>query len=561
MLHLSPSPRRRPRHPAVEPAEAAAVTEATAAAAVEAAAVTEPAAPASAVVPAEVPGAPSLGVADHRHAEPGVLAPLQQPAGHANRLRQLGRHDADARGQAVRRERDRRAIPGGRSTRLLRDLREPSDHGCLVEHHRPRQEVLARGHVRDIRARDDLPPLVRPLAELQSVRVQRDPARQEQAQPERQRRDDDRAPRDRARRVVPGAEGDEPEHDPDHASDRGGPEPPCRPRLAIPLRRVAEPVPRDREEAPVVLHDAIHGDAGATPERERTARKAGRQHREHRVVGGVPRLVSPPHRQRIVPVEDEVHVLGATRLALANGALVPDRDDPAAGEQHDGRRQPACRRAARHEPDREQPGGLGVGDGERRAGLGLPQPLHDERSDADRGGQGRGEREQGQQGRAEATGRGCRERLGAGDDAGAGIRLVDDDLAQHRDDGSFHERRLLPWRPAGQCRRHPLFGRLRHRVMGAERADAAGGEPRTTAATVQPTAAAAAASFAARTCADGGGGDVGTRPMRTASAASTAPAGDEEPPPATSGAARPDHATTGRDRGEQQVMHARWPSR
>ena len=142
-----------------------------------------------------------------------------------------------------------------------------------------------------------------------------------------------------------------------------------------------------------------------------------------------------PDGQRVVTVVDEVDVLGATRLAVVDAAPIPDRDDAAAGEQHDGRRQPACRRAARHESDGEQPGGLGVGDGEGRAGLGLPQPLHDERPDADRGGQGRGEREQRQQGGAEAAAtRGCRERLGAGAGPGpgarAGIRQIDDDLTQ-----------------------------------------------------------------------------------------------------------------------------------
>ena len=208
-----------------------------------------------------------------------------------------------------------------------------------------------------------------------------------------------------------------------------------RARLPVPVGRVAEPAARDGHEGAIVDHDAVQVDARTAGEGERAARESGREHRTHGVVGDVAELGVRPDGQGVLTVVDEVDVLGATLLAVLDAARISDRDHATAGEQHHGRRQPSCRRTARHESDGEQAGGLRVGDRERRAALRLPQPLHDERPDADRGGEGSGEREQRQQGGAEAAAtRGCRERFGAGagpsPGARAGIRQIDDDLTQ-----------------------------------------------------------------------------------------------------------------------------------
>src|SRR5215207_126388 len=86
---------------AVEPTEAAApIGEAPVATAHTAA---EP--HAAAPVAREIPAVPPPGVADQRHAESRIVAPLQRPAADADGLRQLGRDDDYARDETIRRER------------------------------------------------------------------------------------------------------------------------------------------------------------------------------------------------------------------------------------------------------------------------------------------------------------------------------------------------------------------------------------------------------------------------------------------------------------------------
>ncbi|PWC05235.1 hypothetical protein DCE94_02750 [Agromyces badenianii] len=145
-------------------------------------------------------------------------------------------------------------------------------------------------------------------------------------------------------------------------------------------------------------------------------------------------------RQRILAVEHQADVFRATPLALGqvggltDVAAILDRDDPVDGEQHDRRGQPPRRCLPRHEPDRQDARGLGVDDGQSVARHRRPQPRDDERADADGGGQRCGERDDRQDGRAEAAARGCRELLCAG----AGIGQVCDDLRQCRDEESHH---------------------------------------------------------------------------------------------------------------------------
>src|SRR5690349_3563923 len=139
-----PSPAVAATTAAIEPAESAAVE----AAAHIAGAVLEPgvAEPgdAGATVARVPPAEPAPAVVAHRHAEATTVALPGRLRPEADRLRELRRHQGQARDEPVGRERLGGSVPGGRAARPLRDLGDATDGARLVEQHRPRQHLLPR---------------------------------------------------------------------------------------------------------------------------------------------------------------------------------------------------------------------------------------------------------------------------------------------------------------------------------------------------------------------------------------------------------------------------------